>query len=109
VGQWVITCLLLLGYDGCYVLTASALHVLTWCSQPLLKLPCHFALLPFQVKGFSPDVDEFRAYVDGIKAGGGGDEPEDVLGGLRAASELPWANDGSWWVLLSTRPACGCW
>lgn len=48
-----------------------------------------------QVKGFSPDVDEFRAYVDGIKAGGGGDEPEDVLGGLRAASELPWANDGS--------------
>ena len=41
---------------------------------------------------FTEDITEFRAFVSGITAGGGGDTPEDVLGGIEAAVNLGWSS-----------------
>jgi len=41
--------------------------------------------------GFTSSVDDFRLFVSGVRASGGGDFPEDVLGGLDIASrKLQW-------------------
>ena len=40
---------------------------------------------------FTEDIAEFRAFVSGIIADGGGDTPEDVLGGMEAAVNLGWS------------------
>ena len=39
---------------------------------------------------FTEDVGEFKEFVAGIKATGGGDRAEDVLGGLEAVTNLTW-------------------
>ncbi|KAF0688811.1 Aste57867_19633 [Aphanomyces stellatus] len=45
----------------------------------------------FQVFAFSPDIAAFERFVVAIPADGGGDGPEDVLGGLdAAATRLQW-------------------
>ena len=41
---------------------------------------------------FTEDITEFRAFVSGITADGGGDTPEDVLGGIEAAVNLGWSS-----------------
>ena len=42
--------------------------------------------------GFSDDTDRFVAFLNGVRATGGGDAPEDVLGGLEAAINLAWSS-----------------
>lgn len=39
---------------------------------------------------FTRDLDDFRRYVKGIRAGGGGDACEDVFSGLEEAGRLSW-------------------
>ena len=41
---------------------------------------------------FSEDTDMFVAFLGGVRATGGGDAPEDVLGGLEAAVNLAWSS-----------------
>jgi hypothetical protein len=49
----------------------------------------------FEILDFSSDMSNFSSFVERIRAGGGGDYPEDVLGGLsRAVSTLSWPSDG---------------
>ena len=42
--------------------------------------------------GFTENVDEFIRFVTGVAAKGGGDAPEDVLGGLEATINLAWSS-----------------
>ena len=37
----------------------------------------------FAIKNFSSDVDDVKKFISGVRAIGGGDFPEDVVGGLR--------------------------
>eukprot|EP00048_Salpingoeca_helianthica_P001282 m.48112 g.48112 ORF g.48112 m.48112 type:complete len:668 (+) comp11342_c0_seq1:196-2199(+) len=55
----------------------------------------HFEVLPFTQKS-----DDFVRFVGKIKAGGGGDTPEDVLGGLACAANLAWPEDSSCRVIF---------
>ena len=41
---------------------------------------------------FSEDTDKFVSFLSGVRATGGGDAPEDVLGGLEAAVNLAWSS-----------------
>ena len=41
---------------------------------------------------FTEDTDMFLAFLSGVSAVGGGDAPEDVLGGLEAAVNLAWSS-----------------
>lgn len=52
----------------------------------------HFEILDFSVgeNGGSSGLDSFRRHVHSVKAGGGGDGPEDVLGGLQHCVNLTW-------------------
>ncbi|HKO46200.1 MAG TPA: vWA domain-containing protein [Polyangiaceae bacterium] len=64
------------------------------------KPDVRFALVTFRDKGdefvtrvkpFTPKLEEMKAYLDAAEAGGGGDTPEAVLEGLKAALiELAW-------------------
>jgi len=64
------------------------------------KPDVRFALVAFRDKGdefvtrvkpFTPKLSEMKAYLDATEAGGGGDTPEAVLEGLKAAlTELSW-------------------
>lgn len=40
---------------------------------------------------FTPSVAEFEKFVGRVEAMGGGDEPEDVFGGIDAAAKLGWS------------------
>jgi hypothetical protein len=42
------------------------------------------------VKDFSEDVGELRGFLGGIRADGGGDGPEDWVGGARLVLRLSW-------------------
>ena len=55
----------------------------------------HFQRLPF-----TTDVARFKAFVTGVTATGGGDTPEDVLGGMREALRLSWPDNGSTKILF---------
>eukprot|EP00041_Stephanoeca_diplocostata_P026006 m.693396 g.693396 ORF g.693396 m.693396 type:complete len:711 (+) comp22872_c0_seq3:173-2305(+) len=55
----------------------------------------HCEVLPFPQKSGRTDIVGFKTFVSNIKAGGGGDFPEDVLGGLAKAVGLTWNVDGS--------------
>ena len=48
----------------------------------------------FEVRSFTRDLNAFRTFVRGVGASGGGDFPEDVLGGLRRAVDLAWPEEG---------------
>ncbi len=45
----------------------------------------HFEILPF-----TRNIPDYRSFVAGIRAGGGGDMPEDVIGGISRAVDLQW-------------------
>jgi len=69
------------------------------------KPDVRFALVAFRDKGdefvtrvkpFTPKLEEMKAYLDATEAGGGGDTPEAVLEGLKAALvELSWTPKSS--------------
>ena len=81
--------------------------------QSVCKANCHLAGVAFvgykdwsdgsdhfEVLDFTRDVSEFQRFVGGITAGGGGDAPEDVLGGVCRALELSWPEEGGSRVLF---------
>jgi len=39
---------------------------------------------------FSPNLSDVQAFINGLSASGGGDDPEDVKGGLQNAAEFSW-------------------
>jgi len=49
----------------------------------------------FEILEFTDDVGKLTSFIAGVEAEGGGDEAEDVQGGLRKASELDWLAAGS--------------
>mmetsp|Transcript_41651 Transcript_41651/g.118799 ORF Transcript_41651/g.118799 Transcript_41651/m.118799 type:complete len:1081 (-) Transcript_41651:19-3261(-) len=49
----------------------------------------------FEVLPFTTNPEEFKGFVAGISASGGGDEPEDVHGGLDTALGLEWSIGGA--------------
>lgn len=40
---------------------------------------------------FTPEISDFKTFVGGIKASGGGDAAEDIFGGLEEVNKLPWS------------------
>uniref|UniRef100_A0A914QHB4 VWFA domain-containing protein n=1 Tax=Panagrolaimus davidi TaxID=227884 RepID=A0A914QHB4_9BILA len=46
----------------------------------------------FEILNFTESPEEFREFVSSVPADGGGDQPEDVFGGIEKALELPWSN-----------------
>lgn len=49
--------------------------------------PNHFEILPF-----TKNVSDFESFLDGVNPTGGGDEPEDVIGGLKKAIDMDWSD-----------------
>ena len=47
----------------------------------------------FQVYDFTEDVGQLKRWLETLRATGGIDEPEDVLGGLHQAVQLEWLDD----------------
>lgn len=47
---------------------------------------------PFEVIPFTTDFNQFSTQLRGVKCGGGGDDCEDVIGGLVKAEELEWSS-----------------
>ena len=43
----------------------------------------HCDSVRFSIKDFTDDIDSVKNYIQGVSANGGGDFPEDVVGGLR--------------------------
>jgi len=41
----------------------------------------------FAIKNLTEDIDEIKNWIDGVKAEGGGDIPEDVTGGMKKCLE----------------------
>lgn len=54
----------------------------------------HFEILPF-----TDSISDFTAFISGIDPNGGGDFPEDVLGGIHQALKLSWPSDSGVRVL----------
>lgn len=50
------------------------------------------------VMPFGSEKDNFKAFVSNVKVTGGGDECEDVFGGLEAANSLEWV--GNYFIKL---------
>ena len=44
----------------------------------------------FAIKNFTEDVEEIKKWINGVKAEGGGDIPEDVTGGMKKCLEQYW-------------------
>ena len=62
--------------SGCKVAGQAFVGYKDWCDGP-----SHFEVLPF-----GGDIAAFKAFLSGTRATGGGDAPEDVLGGLVLSS-----------------------
>jgi len=75
---------------GCKVEGLAFVGYKDWCDGPN-----HFERLPF-----GSNVAGFRRFVDGIIATGGGDFPEDVIGGLHNAVWLEWPKDSGTRVIF---------
>jgi len=60
----------------------------------------HFEVLPF-----TTDPEQFAQFVGRVRAGGGGDEPEDVVGGLNQALILNWPASGGTNVIFHVADA----
>ena len=56
---------------------------------------------------FSEDIDVFKEFVGSIKATGGDDGPEDVLGGLEAAIKLKWSSKNKVLIHVGDAPQHG--
>ena len=50
----------------------------------------HCDTVRFSIKNFTDNVDEVKKYIQGVSATGGGDFPEDVVGGLRKCLDQDW-------------------
>lgn len=66
--------------SGCVIAGLAFVGYKDWCDGD-----DHFEVLPF-----TTDLSRFRDHVGHVTATGGGDAPEDVLGGLHKAIHLAW-------------------
>ncbi|CAD7924203.1 unnamed protein product [Amoebophrya sp. A120] len=65
-------------------------------------------LAPRTILDFTSDHELFKTRVRGLRASGGGDEPEDVAGGLHTALEkLSWSSKIRFLVLVTDAPGHG--
>jgi hypothetical protein len=44
----------------------------------------------FSIYDFSNDLDKVKNFISGVNASGGGDTPEDVVGGLKKCLDQNW-------------------
>ncbi len=56
---------------------------------------------------FVDEVDVAQAFIAKQVASGGGDEPEDVAGGLEAATKLKWQSKARYAIFIADAPAHG--
>lgn len=56
---------------------------------------------------FTTDADAVRTFIDGLKATGGNDTPEDVLGGIRQALNATWKNQTRCMIHIADAPPHG--
>ena len=56
---------------------------------------------------FETDLDVFKSKLDGIKAIGGGDDAEDVAGGLNSGLNMNWRSNARYAVLIADAPGHG--
>ena len=56
---------------------------------------------------FETDLDLFKSKLDGIKAIGGGDDAEDVAGGLNSGLNMNWRSNARYAILIADAPAHG--
>ena len=54
---------------------------------------------------FETDLDLFKSKLDGIKAIGGGDDAEDVAGGLNSGLNMNWRSNARYAILIADAPA----
>ena len=62
---------------------------------------------PFEVSPFSSSISVFEAVIGAVVAGGGGDQCEDVVGGLDQARRLEWRSPTRVLVLCGDAPCHG--
>lgn len=51
----------------------------------------HCDSVRFSIKGFTEDIEDMKNYIQNVQAQGGGDTPEDVVGGLRKCLDQAWS------------------
>ena len=56
---------------------------------------------------FETDLDLFKSKLDEIKASGGGDDAEDVAGGLNAGLNMNWRSNARYAILIADAPGHG--
>ena len=62
----------------------------------------------FVVSSFQPDVSVFERALSSVKAMGGGDQCEDVVGALNEATKLDWMHSTQiWWYTRMGQPTQG--
>ena len=49
----------------------------------------------FTIQPFTGDIQKVKDFISKVQAVGGGDFPEDVVGGLRKCLDQPWSKDSS--------------
>ena len=75
---------------GCKIAGLAFVGYKDWCDGA-----DHFERLPF-----GTDLTVFNSFLGGVTATGGGDGPEDVVGGLHQAVQLEWPHNGGTRVLF---------
>jgi len=61
----------------------------------------------FQLKQFTEDIESVETFIHSLVANGGGDTPEDVLGGLNQALNLNWSSDARVLIHVGDAPPHG--
>lgn len=61
----------------------------------------------FEIFNFTEDIQEFRLFLNNLKAKGGDDEAEDVLTGLEKASEMNWLSEARIIIHIGDYPCHG--
>ena len=69
----------------------------------------HSLVFSQQVLDFTEDVASFESFMESVRASGGGDTPEDVLGGINKAAGLSWPPNAGTRILfhIADAPAHG--
>jgi hypothetical protein len=49
----------------------------------------------FTILEFTDDIEKVKSFISSVKAVGGGDFPEDVVGGQRKCLDLKWSKESS--------------
>ena len=60
----------------------------------------------FSIKGFTEDIQGMKAFIQATPATGGGDAPEDVVGGLRKCLDQDWSKDSKKQVFFICDAPC---